>query len=130
MDSGEGICSELNWEWVFDGNKITRQNPNGGETQEFTFKIDPTVSPKAFDLTWPKRKFTLSCIYEIKDDTLRICMSKFLAPTSGRRSSRTIRWGYCLMVLKTPNSAIAPAQRRNAVLVARRGCKTRTVAGL
>ena len=31
VDSGEGIGSELNWEWVFDGNKMTRQNPNGAK---------------------------------------------------------------------------------------------------
>ena len=101
VDSKEGIGSELNWEWVFDGNKITRQNPNGGETQEFAFKIDPTVSPMAFDLIWPKEKFTLSCIYEIKDDTLRICMSK-LKPDERPTKFRGKDVGYCLMVLKRP----------------------------
>jgi len=101
VDSGEGIGSELNWEWVFDGNKITRQNPQGGETQEFTYKIDPTVSPMAFDLTWPKEKFTCSCIYEIKGDTLRICMSK-LKPDERPTKFTDTDVGYCLMVLKRP----------------------------
>jgi uncharacterized protein (TIGR03067 family) len=100
VDSKEGIGSEFGLEYVFAGDKMTRQNPADGETLEFAYKIDPSVSPKAFDWIWPKGKFVCKSIYEIKGDTLRICMSK--ARPDERPTEFTDDTGYCLVVLKRP----------------------------
>jgi uncharacterized protein (TIGR03067 family) len=102
VDSKEGIGSEVGWEYVFAGDKLTRQNPRDGQTQKFAYKIDPSASPMAFDWIWEDIKFTCKCVYEIKGDTLRICMSK-LKPDE-RPTEFTDDTGYCLIVLKRPKS--------------------------
>ena len=100
VDSKEGIGSELGLEYVFAGDQVTRQNPRDGATKKFACKVDPSVSPMAFDLIWPEEKFALKSIYEIKGDTLRICMSK--AKPDERPTEFTDDTGYCLMILKRP----------------------------
>jgi len=100
VDSKEGIGGELGWEYVFAGEQVTRQNPRDGAMQVFAFKVDPSVAPKAFDLIWPKEKFTLKSIYKIQGDTLTICMSK-LRPDQ-RPAAFTDDIGYCLVILKRP----------------------------
>ena len=73
---GENESRDLGLEYIFDGDKLTVQNPQGGETQKFTCKLDPSASPKTIDLTRTEDKYTFRFIYEIKGDTLKLCLWK------------------------------------------------------
>jgi uncharacterized protein (TIGR03067 family) len=64
-------------------------NP-GGENRRHTITLDPKAKPKAMDLTpldGPAKGRTLPvAIYELKGDTLRICLDK--EGRSGKRPTR------------------------------------------
>ena len=49
---------------------------NGSTVDRGTLQLDPTVQPKAMDITstdGPNKGVTLLAIYEFSDDTLRVC---------------------------------------------------------
>src|SRR5262245_55421675 len=71
VDSKEGIGGELGWEFVFAGDKVTRQNPHDGQAQTFVCVVDPSASPRAIDLIWTEEQFVLQSIYEIEGNMLR-----------------------------------------------------------
>ena len=48
----------------------------GTESDEGTFKLDPSAKPKAIDITGnggPNKGKTIPAIYELTDDTLKVC---------------------------------------------------------
>jgi uncharacterized protein (TIGR03067 family) len=57
---------------VFAGNKVTFTI--GGEKDVTDFKIDATRKPKWFDI--PSGAYKSVGIYELKDDTLRVCLNQ------------------------------------------------------
>lgn len=59
---------------TLNGDKYTAKN--GEVTDIGTFKLDPTVKPKAMDITGtdgPNQGNTIPAIYELTGDTLKIC---------------------------------------------------------
>jgi len=74
MDLAKAIGEEI----VFEGNKVTKRHPQGGEEEVFTCKINPQATPLEMDLK-PEDKDKvdiLRCIYEIKGETLKICVQR------------------------------------------------------
>jgi uncharacterized protein (TIGR03067 family) len=65
---------EMKWILVIEGNQY---NPGLGELSlEYTFRIDPSLTPKAIDLIpqdGPERGKTIRGIYALEGDTLKIC---------------------------------------------------------
>jgi uncharacterized protein (TIGR03067 family) len=64
----------MSWILVVEGNQY---NPGSGELSlEYTFRIDPSLTPKAIDLIpedGPERHKTIRGIYSLEGDTLTIC---------------------------------------------------------
>jgi uncharacterized protein (TIGR03067 family) len=61
---------------VIQGDQYTLKTPEGD--RKGTIKLDPTSSPKHFDLTpsaGPNKGKTLLGIYEVDGDTLRYCLA-------------------------------------------------------
>jgi uncharacterized protein (TIGR03067 family) len=61
---------------VCKGNEFTYTDA-GGAAHKGTFKIDPTKKPKTMDITFtdgPNKGETMLGIYEISEDTYKLCM--------------------------------------------------------
>lgn len=91
---------------VIKGDKLialkTENSPKPEEkTTEMTFTLDPTKNPKWIDVTYTsgeRKDESSQGIYELKDDTLKICMSRAATrPTEFETKPESQRH---LMVLK------------------------------
>jgi uncharacterized protein (TIGR03067 family) len=69
--------------WIVRENQITCSG-GGGQRVRLVFKLDPNQTPRAIDLTNPKRKETLQGIYQIGKDTWKLCVG---APGENRPKS-------------------------------------------
>ncbi len=72
--SEEGKGDEV----TFDGDQVTIKRANG-EERKGTIKIDPTKKPKTIDFTpsdGDNKDKIHPGIYELKDDTLKVCFSQ------------------------------------------------------
>jgi len=97
---GENESRDLGLEYIFDGEKLTVQHPQDGNTKKYTCKVDPSASPQAIDLTRAEDKYVFKYIYEIKEATLRLCIKK--DEPEQRAAEFKEGQGYTLMVLKRP----------------------------
>jgi len=66
---------------VFSADTLTMSLPKAVGKREYTYTLDPTQKPKAIDTTLNvaklKVKTTTAGIYELEEDTLRLCLARF-----------------------------------------------------
>ncbi len=68
----------------FQGKKLfVRGNSKDDKELECTYTIDPKKSPRHLDFTLPMEKKTILAIYELKDDTLKVC-ARHASSSKGR----------------------------------------------
>ncbi len=60
---------------LFKGDSITFMGGGAKGTVKGTYSVDPSKNPKTMDITLEKdgKKVTTQAIYDLNDDTLRIC---------------------------------------------------------
>ncbi len=87
MDGAEIPKDQLKGQMTFKGNKYAFTSGEGeGEAGSGTFRIDPSRNPKTMDAVpadGPAQGQTVEEIYELKGDTLKICLT--LPGTGGKR---------------------------------------------
>jgi uncharacterized protein (TIGR03067 family) len=77
MKLPEEYVKSIALKMTFDGDKVSAKSMD--ETKDGTFKVDPTKKPKEIDITVGGK--ASKGIYELKDDTLKICVSDGDRPT-------------------------------------------------
>jgi uncharacterized protein (TIGR03067 family) len=64
-------------EAVFSGEKLTLRSKTEGKEMQGTYLIDPAKSPRTIDITMKEGdKGTAHGIYDLKGDTLKICVAR------------------------------------------------------
>jgi uncharacterized protein (TIGR03067 family) len=85
--------------WVITKDRITIHYP-GGHTDEFTYKLVPSATPRTIDLTpvpGSARRTAFLAIYDLQSNRLKVCRSRGTRPT--RLLSGAVRRGQVLFVL-------------------------------
>jgi len=86
IKDGQDRLKELGKTTVtFDGNKISIAHDNGN-TEDATFSLDPSKTPKEINVL-PGKNETVLGIYEVKDNDLKIC---FKDPDSNERPKQFV----------------------------------------
>lgn len=83
MDGGkvEGLNGAR---FVFTGDSVNIFKESGEEQEKGTFKLDPSKAPKWIDFTAGEKNRKSPGIYELKGDSLRICLNGNVAKIEGR----------------------------------------------
>src|SRR4051794_3629662 len=73
------------WRWVIRGNEITWGGP--GQDEKTSFKVDPSKSPKAIDITALDGKTkgkSMQGIYRLEGERLTVCLPEGRQAEEGR----------------------------------------------
>lgn len=98
----DGKPADLNGEVTFVGDKMMIR-PDKAQVQIFLFKVDPSKKPAIMDLTFdgekPKNAAPGQAVYELKGDTLKLCIGP-----PDRRPTQISDKGAILILMKKKKS--------------------------
>ena len=100
---GEDIDDEKGAVIQFEGDKLTFFEKDGKtKKDDFTVKVYPSETPKGIDFIRTTDKYVFRFIYEVKGDTLKLCIWK--AEPARRAKEFTGEDEHALAILKRPKS--------------------------